>query len=59
MARLARIVVPDQLDIAKEESLITEATLRCEVYGSDRFHQKISRLISRPIKLVAHGEVEK
>ena len=45
----------DKLDIAKQESLITEATLRGEVYGGDGFHQKISRLISRATKLTAHG----
>jgi len=45
----------DKLDIAKEESLITEATLRGEVYGTNRFHHKISQLISRSTKLAAHG----
>ncbi|NOQ93079.1 MAG: hypothetical protein GQ547_00410 [Methylophaga sp.] len=45
----------DKLDIAKEESLITEATLRGEVYGTNGFHQKISQLISRSTKLAAHG----
>jgi putative transposase len=43
------------LDIAKEESLITEATLRGEVYGTSGFHHKISQLISRSTKLAAHG----
>lgn len=45
----------DELDIAKQESLITEATLRGEVYGGEGFHQKISQLISRATKLAAHG----
>ena len=45
----------DMLDIAKEESLITEATLRGEVYGTNGFHHKISQLISRSTKLAAHG----
>jgi putative transposase len=45
----------DKLDIAEEESLITEATLRGEVYGTYGFHHKISQLISRATKLAAHG----
>jgi len=45
----------DRLDIVKEESLITEATLRGEVYGTNGFHQKISQLISRSTKLATHG----
>ena len=45
----------DKLDIAEQENLITTATLRGEVYGGDRFHQKISRLILRATKLAAHG----
>jgi len=45
----------DQLDIAKQETQITEATLRGEVYGTNSFHKKINRLISRSTKLVAHG----
>ena len=45
----------DKLDIANQENLITEATLRGEVYGGDGFHQKISQLISRATKLAAHG----
>jgi putative transposase len=43
------------LDIAKEESLITEATLRGEVYGTYGFHHKISQLISRSTKSATHG----
>ena len=45
----------DELDISKQDPLITEATLRGEVYGENKFHQKISRLISRATKLAAHG----
>ncbi|HIG65352.1 MAG TPA: hypothetical protein EYQ43_07330 [Methyloprofundus sp.] len=43
------------LNIAKQESQITEATMRGEVYGSDGFHSKISKLISRTTKLSSHG----
>jgi len=43
------------LDIAKEENLIMEATLRGEVYGTNGFHRKISQLISRTTKLATHG----
>lgn len=45
----------DTLDITEQESLITEATLRGEVYGGNGFHQKISQLISRATRLTAHG----
>jgi len=36
----------DTLDIAKEENLITQASLRGGVYSANGFHQKISQLIS-------------
>lgn len=45
----------DKLDFAKEENLITEATMRGEAYGTSGFHQKISQLVSRSTKLAAHG----
>jgi len=45
----------DRLDIAKQETLITEATLRGEVYGANSFHKKINRLIPRSTKLATHG----
>ncbi len=38
-----------------QESQISNATLRGEVYGSDAFHQEISASISRPTKLSLHG----
>jgi len=34
---------------------ITEATMRGIVYGKEKFHKKIARLISRPTRLMAHG----
>lgn len=43
------------LNTAKQDSQITEATMRGEVFGSDGFHSKISQLISRSTKLTAHG----
>ena len=43
------------LDIDKQQSQITEATLRGEVYGSEMFHRKISSLVSRATKLTTHG----
>ena len=45
----------DALNITKQENQITEATMRGEVYGSDGFHSKISKLISRSTKLTSHG----
>ena len=45
----------DKPDIAKQESLITEATLRGEVYGGDGFHKRISQLILRSTRLTNHG----
>jgi putative transposase len=38
-----------------QEQEITTATMRGEVYGSERFHHKISRLVERVTKLGAHG----
>lgn len=45
----------DGLDMAKKNEAITQATDRGEAYGSDAFHQRIEKLISRPTRLVAHG----
>ncbi|MBW6453192.1 MAG: transposase, partial [Methyloprofundus sp.] len=45
----------DELELAKQNDRITQATLRAEVYGSDRFHQQIDKLISRPTVLSTHG----
>ena len=44
-----------QFNTIKQDSQITEATMRGEVLGSDSFHSKINRLISRVTKLSAHG----
>jgi putative transposase len=38
-----------------EELAIDQATMRGEVYGSDAFHEKISKLISLPTKRARHG----
>ena len=45
----------DRLNTTKQDSQITNATLRGEALGDDTFHQQISALISRPTKLTAHG----
>ena len=45
----------DALNITTQESKITEATMRGEVYGSKEFHSKINDLISRSTKLTSHG----
>jgi len=45
----------DALDITKQGSQITEATMRGEVYGSRVFHSEINKLISRATKLTTHG----
>lgn len=45
----------DTINISEQQNKITEATMRGEVYGSARFHEKISQLISRTTKLSAHG----
>lgn len=45
----------DVLNIEKQETQITEATMRGEVYGSDFFHSKIGQLIPRVTKLASHG----
>ena len=45
----------DQLELGKQQQQITKATLAGEVFGSDKFHHKIGRLIARPTKLSSHG----
>ena len=45
----------ENLNITQQQSQITEATMRGEVYGSDGFHSEISKLISRSTKLSSHG----
>jgi len=45
----------DELNITLQQVQITKATLAGEVYGSDKFHTKISKLISRTTKLASHG----
>ena len=45
----------NSLDIEKQASQITSATMRGEVFGSDNFHRKIEVLISRATKLTSHG----
>ncbi|MBV1914615.1 MAG: transposase, partial [Pseudomonadales bacterium] len=45
----------DETDISSDEGLITQATMRGEVFGDKRFHKRISRLIKRPTKLTSHG----
>ena len=45
----------DGLDLAKQNAGITQATERGEAYGSDVFHQRIEKIISRPTRLAAHG----
>jgi len=45
----------DSLSISNQEQQITEATMKGEVYGTEGFHHKISQLISRGTRLVAHG----
>jgi putative transposase len=45
----------EQLNTSAQDAHITQATLRGEVYGSDRFHHQISALISRTTKLTSHG----
>jgi putative transposase len=45
----------DALDLAGQQNLITEATMRGNVYGTNGFHEKIGRLISRTTRLGAHG----
>jgi len=39
----------------QQKQEITVATMRGEVYGSEEFHLKINKMISRPTKLTAHG----
>ncbi len=45
----------DNLDISQQQAQISKATLAGDVYGSDAFHTKISKLISRVTKRGAHG----
>ena len=43
------------LNTSEQDQQITQATMKGEVYGTNEFHQKISRLIARATKLTAHG----
>lgn len=45
----------DSANTRIQEQQITEATMRGEVYGSNDFHDEISRLISRATRLTKHG----
>jgi len=45
----------DTLDLTAQEHLITEATMRGDVYGTNDFHEKIRRLVSRATRLTTHG----
>lgn len=45
----------DRLDITQQEEQISRATLAGEVYGSERFHNKISSLVARATRLGSHG----
>jgi REP-associated tyrosine transposase len=45
----------DKLDISEQDQQIMEATMRGVVYGSDKFHSRIAKLITRPTQLMAHG----
>jgi len=45
----------DKLDISGEQTKISAATLAGDVYGSEEFHTKIGRLISRVTRRASHG----
>jgi len=45
----------DKLKSSEQDKLVTDATMRGVVYGAERFHRKIGKLISHPTKLVTHG----
>jgi len=45
----------NQLNINKQRKDIVKATLAGEVYGTDSFHSKISKLINRVTRLSSHG----
>ena len=45
----------ERIEISKHRLQITKATLAGEVYGSESFHRKISKLVNRTTKLTSHG----
>ena len=45
----------DELDTSRMDKEITDATMRGIVYGHEKFHKKIAKLIERPTRLVTHG----
>jgi len=45
----------EQLDISKQDKEITQATQKGEVFGKDNFHAQITKKVSRPTRLTAHG----
>ncbi|ORU91801.1 MAG: hypothetical protein A6F72_03460 [Cycloclasticus sp. symbiont of Poecilosclerida sp. N] len=45
----------DKLGISGEQAKISNATLAGDVFGSERLHTKIDRLISRVTRRASHG----
>ncbi len=45
----------EEQNTSQQENRISQATMRGEVYGSDVFHHKVGRLVSRVTKLTGHG----
>jgi len=45
----------NSLDINQQQEQISKATLAGDVYGSNQFHEKVGRMISRATKRGAHG----
>ena len=45
----------DQLGIVQQRNQVIKATLTDERYGSDGFHKKIAKRVTRVINLSSHG----
>jgi putative transposase len=45
----------EQTALGKEVEQITTATQRGEVFGSEGYHGKVSKQVSRPTRLSSHG----
>lgn len=44
-----------ELDLTKQNDFITTRTQNGEVLGSENFHSRVAKLLSRPTRLSTHG----
>lgn len=45
----------DEIDLQAQQDVITNATMKGEVLGCERFHQQVAKTLLRPTRLATHG----